>query len=112
MSDSPLAPAPVATQPAPAASRLAHWVTAGLAFAILLPSLYGFVGKFIEFVVLARGDAGGVFAISPIMNYLLASLGFLCLFGWAAAHGMFSDIERPKYSMLETERQLDNEAPR
>ena len=42
------------------------------------------------------GDVDGAFAISPILNYLLASLGFLCLFGWAAVDGMFRDIEQPK----------------
>lgn len=96
-----------AQRPRPGSGRTAQWVTVGLAVAILLPSMYGFIGKFIEFVALARGDAGGVFAISPIMNYLLASLGFLCLFGWAMAHGMFRDIEAPKYAHLEREAQLD-----
>ncbi len=89
------------------ATRLRQWVTGGLAFAILIPSLWGFGSKFIEFVALYRGDADGAFAISPIVNYLLASLGFLCLFGWATLHGMFRDIEAPKYAMLENERQLD-----
>ena len=48
-----------------------------------------------------RGDVDGVFAITPIVNYLLASLGFFFLFCWAIRHGMFRDIERPKYTMLE-----------
>lgn len=100
-------PGPASGIPRPGSGRAAQWVTICLAVAILLPSMYGFIGKFIEFVALARGDAGGVFAISPIMNYLLASLGFLCLFGWAMAHGMFRDIESPKYSHLEREAQLD-----
>ena len=43
------------------------------------------------------------------MNYLLASLGFFFLFCWAIGHGMFRDIERPKYTMLENERRLDVE---
>ena len=60
---------------------------------MLVPSLCGFGTKFLEFIALYRGDVDGAFAISPILNYLLASLGFLCLFGWAALGGMFRDIE-------------------
>jgi len=78
-----------------------------LALAILIPSLLGFGTKFLELVALTRGDSEGWFAITPVVNYLLASLGFLCLFGWAAAHGMFRNIEEPKRQMLDTERLLD-----
>lgn len=79
------------------------------AVVILIPSMYGFATKFREFILLYRGDVDGVFAITPIVNYLLASLGFFFLFCWAIAHGMFRDIEKPKYAMLENERRLDLE---
>ena len=79
-----------------------------LAAVILIPSLLGFGNKFLELVRIYRGDADGAFAVAPITNYILASTGFLLLFFWAAANGMFRDIERPKYSMLENERRLDN----
>jgi len=82
-------------------------VTLLFALAVLLPSLYGFGTKFLEFVALYRGDVDGAFAISPILNYLLASIGFLLLFGWAVFGGMFRDIEQPKYTMLENESRLD-----
>lgn len=82
-----------------------------MAVAVLVPSLYGFGTKFLEFVALYRGEADGAFAISPILNYLLASLGFLFLFGWAVMSGMFRDVERPKYTMLENEALLDRRAP-
>jgi hypothetical protein len=82
-------------------------ITLLLAVLILLPSGYGFVGKFVELVHVLRGEPGGAFAVAPIMNYLLASLGFLCLLLWAASHGMFRDIERPKHEMLEHEALLD-----
>ena len=82
-------------------------VTVILAFAILIPSLLGFGTKFLELVALSRGESEGWFAISPVVNYLLASLGFLCLFGWAAAQGMFRNIEEPKRKMLEIEQLLD-----
>jgi hypothetical protein len=77
------------------------------ALAVLVPSLLGFGTKFLEFIALYRGDVEGAFAISPILNYLLASFGFLLLFGWAAMSGMFHDIEAPKYTMLENEALLD-----
>jgi hypothetical protein len=82
-----------------------------MAAAVLLPSLYGFGTKFLEFVALYRGDVEGAFAVSPIINYLLASLGFLCLFGWAVMQGMFRDIEQPKYTLLENEARLERGAP-
>jgi len=78
-----------------------------LALAILIPSLWGFGNKFVELVRIYRGDVDGAFAVAPITNYILASTGFLFLFFWAASNGMFRDIERPKYMMLENERQLD-----
>lgn len=79
------------------------------ALVILIPSFYGFGKKFLELVALTRGDVDGVFAISPVVNYLLASLGFFFLFLWAISQGMFHDIEQPKRTFLETERRLDEE---
>jgi hypothetical protein len=83
--------------------------TIAFALVILVPSLLGFANKFREFILLYRGDVDGVFAITPIMNYLLASLGFFCLFFWAIYHGMFRDLEGPKFTMLDNERKLDEE---
>ncbi len=90
-------------------TRSQVWTTVGFALLILVPSSLGFANKFREFILLYRGDVDGIFAITPIMNYLLASLGFFCLFFWAIYQGMFRDIEAPKYSMLENERRLDDE---
>ncbi len=88
-------------------TRRARRITILFALAVLLPSLYGFGTKFLELIEICRGDMTGAFAIAPIVNYLLASAGFLLLFGWAAANGMFQDIERPKQTMLENELRLD-----
>jgi hypothetical protein len=41
------------------------------------------------------------------MNYLLVAAGFGCLLVWATARGMFRDIEKPKQTMLDRERALD-----
>jgi hypothetical protein len=87
--------------------RWQRWTTIVLAVLILLPSMYGFVGKFIEFVHIYRGEAGGAFAVAPIMNYLLATLGFFFLLVWAIRNGMFRDVEQPKLRMLENEEILD-----
>lgn len=90
---------------------LRNKITLLLAVAILVPSLWGFGSKFREFVALASGEVDGAFALTPVVNYLLASLGFLCLFLWAAVNGMFHDIERPKETMLENEAMLDADVP-
>ncbi len=87
--------------------RTRFFITVILAVVILIPSMWGFVGKFIELVALVRGDADGAFAITPVVNYLLASLGFFCMLCWAALNGMFCDIERPKNEMLQIEQLLD-----
>jgi hypothetical protein len=76
--------------------------------AVLLPCLYGFGGKFIELVRVSRLEADGAFAIAPIVNYLLASSGFLLLFCWAAGTGMLRDVESPKQAMLDNEARLDH----
>jgi len=84
-----------------------------LSVVILGFCLFGFGSKFIELVRLVVSDdvaaQEGVFAVAPLMNYLLASAGFLCLLGWATMHGMFRDIEQPKQTMLEVNAQLDSQ---
>lgn len=87
--------------------RVQHWVVLGLAVVILVPSLWGFANKFSEFIATFSSDPDGAFAVVPIVNYLLASVGFLLLLAWAVLHGMFRDVEAPKYTMLENERRLD-----
>ena len=77
---------------------------------ILVPSMIGFVMKFIEFVRVFQGEADGAFAITPMLNYLLASLGFFCLLIWAIVNGMFRDLEAPKHYMLEVEAKLDEQS--
>lgn len=88
-------------------SRRQAWVTAAMAVLILIPSMYGFMGKFVEFVHIYRGTGGGEFAVAPILNYLLASAGFFCMLLWAAWNGMFRDIEKPKVDFLDNEARLD-----
>jgi hypothetical protein len=83
------------------------WITILMAILILIPSMYGFLGKFIEFVHIYRGTDGGEFAVAPIMNYLLASAGFFCMLLWASWNGMFRDVERAKFDFLANEARID-----
>jgi hypothetical protein len=74
---------------------------------ILVPSMLGFVAKFIEFIHTFRGSTDGAFAITPMLNYLLASMGFFCMLVWAIFNGMFRDMEGPKFDILELEDELN-----
>lgn len=84
-----------------------RWITLAFAVIFLTPSMIGFGMKFAEFIHTYRDDAEGAFAITPMVNYLLASLGFLCLLLWSAVNGMFRDVEQPKRLMLQREMMLD-----
>lgn len=99
------------TRDAQSADKLRNRIVLAMAVVILGFCFFGFGSKFLELVKLVRDSdsaaAEGVFAVAPLMNYLLASAGFLCMLGWAAAHGMFTDIEGPKRTMLEHEEKLD-----
>ena len=88
-------------------ATIAWVVTIIFAVLILIPSAIGFVMKFMELINLSQGDTDGGFAITPVVNYLLASAGFFFLLLWAAINGMFNDLEHPKFTMLENEEMLD-----
>ena len=79
-----------------------------MALVILGFSMWGFSLKLHELVNIFREQQGG-FAVAPILNYLLASLGFFCILMWCVCNGVFSDLEGPKYFMLERERELDSQ---
>ncbi len=93
-------------------SNRKNWVTLIFAVIILVPSMIGFGMKFYEFVSTFRSESGGVFAITPMVNYLLASLGFLCMLIWAIVNGTFRDLEGPKQTMLDHEMELDRQSAR
>ena len=83
------------------------WLKAGVVLFFLGPCFLGFGSKFVELIHVFQGDAEGAFAVAPIVNYLLATTGFLFLLGWAAATGMFHNIEQPKQDLLAREAKLD-----
>ncbi|AMV20143.1 hypothetical protein [Planctomyces sp. SH-PL14] len=74
---------------------------------VLIPTVLGFSNKFLDLLVILQGDDEGAFALTPVINYLLATAGFLCLLLWTAAQGAFRDINQPSRDMFENERQLD-----
>lgn len=75
---------------------------------ILIPAAFGFITKLVDFFRTLTSVDGGGFTVVPIMNYLLVTAGFACFLIWAILHGMFRDIEQPKYDMLEREAELDH----
>ena len=87
--------------------RGVYVATAIIGVVVLVPSMLGFVNKLKEFAHVARGAPDGLFALTPIVNYVLASMGFFCLLIWAALQGLFRDIEAPKETMLAREALLD-----
>lgn len=90
------------------AARRRTVITIMLAIPILLISMLGFGTKFIEFINTFRGESDGMFAITPMVNYLCASAGFLCMLVWAVLNGVFRDMERPKDVMLQQELEIEN----
>lgn len=89
-------------------NRSTAWaITVVFGAIILIPSLLGFIMKFGEMIALTDVVDDGGFAVTPVINYLLASAGFFFLLLWAACNGMFHDLEQPKYAMLENESELD-----
>jgi predicted metal-binding membrane protein len=95
------------TKPTAADGRRRTRLLILMAVIVMVPAGFGFITKFVEFVRTLRGDEAGGFTILPIVTYLAVAAGFLCLLVWAAMGGMFHDIERPKYTMLEIEAKLD-----
>jgi nitrogen fixation-related uncharacterized protein len=78
-----------------------------ICFVILGPCLFTFFAKLEMLIDVFRGDPEWAFAVSPVVNYILASAGFVCLFFWAVKNGMFRDMEQPKLQLLENEAMLD-----
>jgi uncharacterized membrane protein YhaH (DUF805 family) len=90
-------------------SRQVWWFYAAAMIAVILPVGFGFIFKYIKLIQTAKTDPDGGFALFPITNYAAITLGFICLLIWAVTNGMFRDIEKPKYTMLEREAELDRQ---
>jgi nitrogen fixation-related uncharacterized protein len=93
-------------------NRAQMWVTLIFGLVVFIPCALGFGNKLLELIQLSKGDAEGRFALTPVVNYLLATLGFLCMFLWGAMRGTFHDVEEAKQRMLDDDRRIDEESQR
>lgn len=93
-------------------SRWSKIVPAVMAVLILGPAACGFVEKLMLFIQAVRRDLIGGFTIVPVVIYLIVTSGMVCLLIWAIQGGMFRDVEKPKFDMLEREAELDRKAGR
>jgi hypothetical protein len=85
--------------------RVVLW-TFGLA---IVAAGAGFSWKLFEFFEDLLAKNGLHFAGVHLVIYALVAGGFLLLLGYAFLAGHFSDVERPKFEMLEREREHDRE---
>ncbi|MCA9247669.1 MAG: hypothetical protein KDA42_11150 [Planctomycetales bacterium] len=92
-------------------SKFVGRITGVLAVIILPACFWGMSSKFIALIKLVLSDhpkaSEAAFAVAPMTNYMLATAGFVFLLFWAAANGMFRDIEKPKQTLLDVESRLD-----
>jgi len=83
------------------------WIPIIFGLVIFIPCILGFGTKFLELVKLSHTDLEGRFALTPVVNYLLATIGFLCLFVWGALRGTFHNVEEAKQRMLEFDELIE-----
>lgn len=93
-------------------NRVQMWVTVIFGLVVFIPCALGFGNKLLELIHLSRGDAEGRFALTPVVNYLLATLGFLCMFLWGAMRGTFHNVEDAKQRMLDDDQRIDEASRR
>jgi hypothetical protein len=93
-------------------NRRQMWVTIIFAVIIFIPCALGFGNKFLELIKLSQTDLEGRFALTPVVNYLLATLGFLCMFVWGAMRGTFHNLEAAKQRMLDDDQRIDEASRR
>ena len=83
------------------------------AFAVVVMLVAGtsFVYKMTEFAMtIVKDDVEGFGAVA-VATYLIGMLPIVFITLWAVLTGKFADIEKPKYRLLELDREL-GEAPR
>jgi len=81
-------------------------VTWGVALSVVGGGV-SFIYKLYEFIVAANTGGMPGFAFATVVSYFIVTLGFLCLVLWAYLRGHYTDIEEPKYRLLESELELD-----
>ena len=68
-----------------------------------------FIYKIYEFFQDMVDEAGIHFAGPHLVTYFFVALGFFLILAYAFLKGHFSEIEKPKYDMLEREERYDRE---
>jgi nitrogen fixation-related uncharacterized protein len=79
------------------------------AFAIIVMVVAGtsFVYKMTEFAMtIVKDDVEGFGAVA-VATYLIGMLPIVFITLWAVASGKFADIERPKFRLLELDREIE-----
>ncbi len=94
------------------AANLRGIAVVGFASAVLVVAGLGFVYKMTEFsATIIRDDIEG-FGATAIAVYLTGVVPLFFLTLWAILSGRFSDIERPKYRVLELHDEIEAAARR
>jgi hypothetical protein len=93
-------------------NRTQTWVTIIFGLVVFIPCALGFGNKLFELFKLSQGDTEGRFAFTPLVNYLLATLGFMCLFVWGAMRGTFHNVEDAKQRMLDDDQRIEEASRR
>ena len=71
---------------------------------------FGF--KIVEFIWTLDSPEAPGFAVVPVITYFIVASGYVMLFTWSYLNGQFANMERPKSTLLEREKELDREDAR
>ena len=82
-------------------------VVFGFAIAVMAIAGLGFVYKMAEFVVTISRDEIEGFGAVAVATYLIGMLPIVFLTLWGVLSGRFRDIERPKFRLLELDREIE-----
>lgn len=82
-------------------------VVFAFAIAVMVVAGTSFVYKMTEFAVtIVRDDVEGFGAVA-VATYLIGMLPLVFVTLWAVLTGKFRDIERPKFRLLEIDREIE-----
>ena len=82
-------------------------VVFGFAIIIMTVAGFAFVYKMTEFALTIVRDQVEGFGAVAIATYLIGMLPIVFVTLWAILTGRFRDIERPKFRMLELDREIE-----
>jgi hypothetical protein len=77
------------------------------AVVVLVVAGAGFVYKMTEFAITMAGDEVVGFGAVAVATYLIGMLPIVFVTLWAVVTGRFRDVERPKFRMLELDREIE-----